>query len=140
MAVNMQQQKRTAAISLAVLLLGCSCLATVQARVQQMGEIRILAVGDSITQGSVPSKGANHPYTIKLKEILQSKYPGMNVVIDNDGMCSIDKATGALLHNQPAQAALFCVLSHQDCSQQQGLRQLQQCIEAAAEPVFEPAV
>lgn len=91
MAVNMQQQKRTAAISLAVLLLGCSCLATVQARVQQMGEIRILAVGDSITQGSVPSKGANHPYTIKLKEILQSKYPGMNVVIDNDGMCSMTK-------------------------------------------------
>lgn len=107
MAVNMQQQKRTAAISLAVLLLGCSCLATVQARVQQMGEIRILAVGDSITQGSVPSKGANHPYTIKLKELLQSKYPGMNVVIDNDGMCSIDKATGALLHKQPAQAAFI---------------------------------
>lgn len=82
MAFKMQQ-KRAAAV-LAVFLLGC--FASVQARVNQMGELKILAIGDSITQGSVPSKGANHPYTIQLKNILQSKYPGMNIVIDNQGM------------------------------------------------------
>jgi lysophospholipase L1-like esterase len=30
--------------------------------------IRILALGDSITQGSVPSKNENHPYTIQLEQ------------------------------------------------------------------------
>jgi hypothetical protein len=84
MAFKMQQ-KRAAAV-LAVFLLGCSCFASVQARVNQMGELKILAIGDSITQGSVPSKGANHPYTIQLQNILQSKYPGMNIVIDNQGI------------------------------------------------------
>jgi hypothetical protein len=31
----------------------------------------VLAIGDSITQGSVPSKNLNHPYTIRLKEVLE---------------------------------------------------------------------
>lgn len=31
----------------------------------------VLAAGDSITQGSVPSKNLNHPYTIQLKEVLE---------------------------------------------------------------------
>jgi len=82
MALTMQQT-RTAAALMAVFVLGC--FTAVDARATQMGELRILAVGDSITQGSVPSKGANHPYTIQLKNILQSKYSGMNIVIDNQG-------------------------------------------------------
>jgi hypothetical protein len=85
MVFNMQH-KQAAASMLAVFLLGCSCITSVQARAAQMGELRILAIGDSITQGSVPSKGANHPYTIQLKNILQSKYSGMNIVIENQGM------------------------------------------------------
>jgi hypothetical protein len=84
MVFNMQQKQ--AAAMLAVFLLGCSCMTSVQARAAQMGELRILAIGDSITQGSVPSKGANHPYTIQLKNILQSKYSGMNIIIENQGM------------------------------------------------------
>jgi len=31
----------------------------------------VLAIGDSITQGSVPSKNLNHPYTIKLQQVLE---------------------------------------------------------------------
>ena len=77
------QQAHTAAVLLAVFALGC--LTAVDARATQMGELRILAIGDSITQGSVPSKGANHPYTTKLQQLLQSKYSGMNVVVDNQG-------------------------------------------------------
>lgn len=84
MVFNMQQ-KQAAVSMLAVFLLGCSCITSVQARAAQMSELRILAIGDSITQGSVPSKGANHPYTIQLKNILQSKYSGMNIVIENQG-------------------------------------------------------
>lgn len=36
-------------------------------------QFNLLAAGDSITQGSVPSKNYNHPYTIKLKELLRKK-------------------------------------------------------------------
>jgi hypothetical protein len=50
-----------------------------------MGELKILAIGDSITAGAVPSRNANHPYTIQLKNILQSKYPSLNIAIDNQG-------------------------------------------------------
>lgn len=82
MAQMQQTRSSTAALLLTVFVLG---LAAVDARRAQMGELRILAIGDSITQGSVPSKGANHPYTIKLQQILQSRYPSMNIVIDNQG-------------------------------------------------------
>lgn len=33
----------------------------------------VLAAGDSITQGSVPSRNLNYPYTIKLEELLRRK-------------------------------------------------------------------
>lgn len=100
MAFNKQQKQ--AAAMLAVFLLGCSCFASVQARVNQMSELKILAIGDSITQGSVPSKGANHPYTIQLKNILQSKYPGMNIVIDNQGGYSSAAYSCYVLGSPPA--------------------------------------
>jgi hypothetical protein len=32
----------------------------------------VLAIGDSITQGSVPSKNLNHPYTIRMEKDLES--------------------------------------------------------------------
>lgn len=34
--------------------------------------LTVLAAGDSITQGSVPSKMLNHPYTIEMEKILES--------------------------------------------------------------------
>jgi hypothetical protein len=34
--------------------------------------LSVLAIGDSITQGSVPSKNLNHPYTINLEKVLES--------------------------------------------------------------------
>lgn len=85
--VKMMMTKQQSAAALALCaILACSCLtSSAHARVAQMSELRILAIGDSITQGSVPSKGANHPYTIQLKNLLQSKYPGYNIVIDNKG-------------------------------------------------------
>lgn len=52
----------------------------------QLGELKILAIGDSITEGSVPSRGFNHPYTIQLQNILRSKFPSTNIVIDNQGV------------------------------------------------------
>lgn len=34
--------------------------------------LSVLAIGDSITQGAVPSKNLNHPYTINLEKVLES--------------------------------------------------------------------
>lgn len=105
------QQTRAAAV-LAVFLLGCSCLASVQSRVlSQSGELKILAIGDSITQGSVPSKGSNHPYTIQLKNLLQSKYPGMNIVIDNQGRDGLRTAG----NNSPDSSASAHTAQQQTC-------------------------
>jgi hypothetical protein len=36
----------------------------------------VLAAGDSITQGSVPSKNLNHPYTIKMEQLLEASLQG----------------------------------------------------------------
>lgn len=36
------------------------------------GQLTVLAAGDSITQGSVPSKNFNHPYTIKMEQVLEA--------------------------------------------------------------------
>jgi hypothetical protein len=35
--------------------------------------LAVLAAGDSITQGSVPSKNLNHPYTIRMKQLLEAQ-------------------------------------------------------------------
>lgn len=35
------------------------------------GGLSVLAAGDSITQGSVPSKNYNHPYTIRMEQVLE---------------------------------------------------------------------
>lgn len=119
---------------LAVFLLGCSCLASVQARVlSQSGELKILAIGDSITQGSVPSKGANHPYTIQLKNLLQSKYPGMNIAIDNQGMGCVRQVTAqAALRRRTAQQACMhtawgSIPSDSSCCSKAGLQPSDRC-------------
>jgi lysophospholipase L1-like esterase len=78
-------RQQAAHLLLAALLAGSSCLSAVQARATQLSEVRVLAIGDSITEGSVPSRGANHPYTNQLRVLLQQKYPGANIVIDNKG-------------------------------------------------------
>lgn len=81
----MRKQQQSAVLLLSAFLMG-SCLSSVQAaRALLGGDIRILAIGDSITEGSVPSKGYNHPYTNQLKSLLQQRYPGTNIIIDNKG-------------------------------------------------------
>ncbi|KIZ01719.1 hypothetical protein MNEG_6244 [Monoraphidium neglectum] len=47
--------------------------ATVVAAPEPLAALRVLALGDSITQGSVPSENANHPYTLQLQKRLQAK-------------------------------------------------------------------
>lgn len=34
---------------------------------------RVLAVGDSLTRGAVPTKGSSHPYSIKMSEVLSNR-------------------------------------------------------------------
>jgi hypothetical protein len=34
---------------------------------------RVLAVGDSLTRGAVPTKSTAHPYSIKMTEVLSSR-------------------------------------------------------------------
>jgi hypothetical protein len=55
----------------------------IQGRHQDDGTVRVLAVGDSITQGSVPSKNLNHPYTIELQKELQQAFPSKKIDVDN---------------------------------------------------------
>lgn len=33
--------------------------------------LSVLGIGDSITQGAVPSKNLNHPYTLRLEKVLE---------------------------------------------------------------------
>lgn len=35
--------------------------------------VRVLAFGDSLTNGAVPSLNANHPYSLKLGELLRAE-------------------------------------------------------------------
>ncbi|KAF8066376.1 VPS37-2 [Scenedesmus sp. PABB004] len=37
---------------------------------------RVLALGDSLTLGAVPSAGSNHPYATRLQELLTTKFAG----------------------------------------------------------------
>jgi hypothetical protein len=83
----MTHRTATATQAAAVLLaLLCSSWAAEAARLlRQENEIRILAIGDSITEGSVPSKNMNHPYTIELEQQLRKLRPNARIVIDNEG-------------------------------------------------------
>jgi hypothetical protein len=73
----------TAAVLLALL---CSSWAVDAARLlRQDTDVRILAIGDSITEGSVPSKNLNHPYTIQLEQQLRKLRPNARITIDNEG-------------------------------------------------------
>ncbi|WIA15985.1 hypothetical protein OEZ85_012724 [Tetradesmus obliquus] len=80
--------KTAAAYTAAVLLaLLCSSWAVDAARLlRQDTDIRILAIGDSITEGSVPSKNTNHPYTIQLEQQLRKLRPNARITIDNEGV------------------------------------------------------
>ncbi|WIA15988.1 hypothetical protein OEZ85_012727 [Tetradesmus obliquus] len=50
--------------------------------VQRRASFHVLAAGDSITQGSVPSRGFNYPYAIKLEELLRKKLGPRTRAID----------------------------------------------------------
>lgn len=39
----------------------------------QAPPVRVLAFGDSLTNGAVPSRNANHPYALKLGEVLRAE-------------------------------------------------------------------
>lgn len=79
---------RTIGCAWLVALLCILTQGTSSAAAQQDGKcyFRMLAVGDSITEGVVPSKGVNHPYTIQLKSLLQQKLPCCTIAIDNGGV------------------------------------------------------
>jgi lysophospholipase L1-like esterase len=36
----------------------------------------VLALGDSLTNGAVPSLNANHPYALRLGELLRAEFGG----------------------------------------------------------------
>jgi hypothetical protein len=64
----------------------CSSWAADAARLlRQDNDIRILAIGDSITEGAVPSKNLNHPYTIQLEQHLRKMRPNARITVDNEG-------------------------------------------------------
>jgi hypothetical protein len=57
----------------------CTQLLFVLARAQscpsaQQCRFRVLAIGDSLTKGAVPSKQLNHPYSIRLQQLLNTKF------------------------------------------------------------------
>jgi hypothetical protein len=53
--------------------------------VERRASFHVLAAGDSITQGSVPSRGFNYPYAIKLEELLRKKLGPRTRAIDAGG-------------------------------------------------------
>lgn len=70
-----------------VMLLACAVVFS-QVAAAQNGKcyFRLLAVGDSRTEGVVPSKGLNHPYTGELVRLLKQKLPCCTVTVDNAGV------------------------------------------------------
>jgi lysophospholipase L1-like esterase len=40
----------------------------------QQCPFRVLAIGDSLTKGAVPSKQLNHPYALRLQALLDRKF------------------------------------------------------------------
>lgn len=49
--------------------------------------LQVLAVGDSLTNGAVPSLNANHPYTLRLAQLLQQA-TGRQVSTTTVGECT----------------------------------------------------
>jgi lysophospholipase L1-like esterase len=77
------RQRVLAAVLVAALV--CGTWARPFAGFGKDNTLRVLAIGDSITQGSVPSKNMNHPYTIQLQQQLQQAFPGRSIDVDNAG-------------------------------------------------------
>jgi len=91
------------------LLLAAMCCWEAQA-IRQMNDaqnVHILAIGDSITEGAVPSLNTNHPYTRRLAQLLRRKFPGSRVSIHNSGMHSL-----TITHQTCAIARVIVVLFH----------------------------
>lgn len=59
-------------------------LSPLRSKPDKDGVLRVLALGDSITQGAVPSANDNHPYTLQLKNRLE-EYLGQPVEVTNGG-------------------------------------------------------
>lgn len=81
------RQRVLAAVLVAALV--CGTWARPFAGFGKDNTLRVLAIGDSITQGSVPSKNMNHPYTIQLQQQLQQAFPGRSIDVDNAGEVQI---------------------------------------------------
>jgi hypothetical protein len=62
---------------------------------QRRSSFHVLAAGDSITQGSVPSRGFNYPYAIKLEELLRKKLGPRTRAIDAGGCAAATQAAAA---------------------------------------------
>lgn len=75
----------TAAMLLVLLLNSWAADAARMRLLQQRDQVRILALGDSITEGAVPSKNYNHPYTLELERQLRKAWPNTRIQIDNEG-------------------------------------------------------
>lgn len=58
------------------------------------GQLAVLAAGDSITQGSVPSKNFNHPYTIKMEQVLEATLQTDVRALDAGGRERQDRRSG----------------------------------------------
>lgn len=65
-----------------LLLLGISCMLTVSTEAAEACAVcppqdrcvfRVLAVGDSLTRGAVPSTSSAHPYSTKMAEVLRAR-------------------------------------------------------------------
>jgi lysophospholipase L1-like esterase len=71
---------------LAALLLLCACISTATAAVtctvcpaQDKCTVRVLALGDSLTRGAVPSTSSAHPYSQKMTEVLRNRLGSRSV-------------------------------------------------------------
>lgn len=85
--------------------------------VQRRASFHVLAAGDSITQGSVPSRGFNYPYTIKLEELLRKKLGPRTRAIDAGGLAAAAAAMAtATAAEGVAEAASSMHMSKVCCS------------------------
>lgn len=113
-AADSMTHKTATAVHAVLLLLAVSCSSWADAArvLRQDDEIRILAIGDSITEGAVPSKSMNHPYTIQLEQYLRKLRPNTRVTIDNQGeTLTATTATTACVHDCTAALALIIAVS-----------------------------